>query len=146
MKNKLPASGFTLIELMVVMTVIAILATMALYGLGKAQASARDASRQQIMTGIQTALERYYGDNQLYFTATNNFCGLTTAMVGGNYLSAQPVDPGTKLAICGTGNPCTDASANCATGAQYTYLGAAQSYVLTLKKESGGTNNFNSPQ
>ncbi len=130
--------GFTLIELMVVISVIAILSTIALFGLTKAQASARDASRQQIMNGIRAALERYYADNQAYYTTTNNFCGLTTAFVG-SYLTAQPIDPQTKGAICGSGNPV-------AGGATYTYVGAAQSYTLTLTKEAGGTSTFTSPQ
>ena len=130
--------GFTLIELMVVIAVIAILSTIALFGITKAQASARDSSRQQIMNGIQMALERYYADNQAYYTTTNNFCGLTTALVAASYLSAQPNDPKTKASICGTGNPT-------AGGATYTYLGAAASYTLTLTKESGGTSTFTSP-
>lgn len=131
--------GFTLIEILVVILVISLLATIALFGVGKAQAAARDAQRQQIMNGIRTSLERYYADNQAYYTVTNNFCGLTTALVSGNYLLAQPVDPNTKVAICGTGNPVVG-------GATYTYLGAASSYTLTLIKESGGTNTFTNPQ
>lgn len=59
-------NAFTLIELMVVISVIAILATIALFGFGKAQASARDVGRQQMMVGVQTALERYYGDKGHY--------------------------------------------------------------------------------
>lgn len=136
MRNK---KGFTLIEILVVVLVISLLATIALFGIGKAQAAARDAQRQQIMNGIRTALERYYADNQAYYTATNNFCGLTTALVAGLYLSAQPVDPNTKTAICGTGNPVVG-------GATYTYLGAASSYALTLTKEAGGTSTFTNPQ
>jgi general secretion pathway protein G len=131
--------GFTLIELMVVITIIAILSTIALFGINKAQASARDVSRQQIMNGLRTALERYYSDNQAYYTTTNNFCGLTAALVAAGYLPSQPNDPSTKAAICGSGNPT-------AGGATYTYVGAAGSYTLTLAKESGGSSTFLSPQ
>lgn len=133
------SKGFTLIELMVVIAVIGILSSMALFGIGKTQAAARDTQRQSIMNGIRTALERYYGDNQAYYTAVNNFCGVTTALVTATYLTAQPTDPSTKAAICGTGNPT-------AGGATYTYAGATNSYTLTLTKESGGTSIFTSPQ
>ncbi len=135
--------GFTLIEILVGILIISLLATIALFGIGKAQAAARDAQRQQIMNGIRTALERYYADNQAYYylpAANNNFCGLTTALVPG-YLSTQPIDPNTKVAICAAGdtNPTKG-------GATYTYSGAASSYSLILIKESGGTNTFTNPQ
>ena len=48
-KNK----GFTLIELMIVITVIAILAAIVLFGLGAAQKNARDVQRVQIMKSMQ---------------------------------------------------------------------------------------------
>ena len=138
--NGLLRKGFTLIELMVVMAVIAILATIALFGISKAQAAARDVQRQQIMNGMRTALERYYADNGGYYTATNNFCGAATALVTGGYLTAQPTDPSTKAAICGTGNPTVG-------GATYTYNApSSAAYTLTLTKEAGGTNTFTSPQ
>lgn len=133
--------GFTLIELMVVITVIAILSTIALFGIGKTQASARDTSRQQIMNGVRTALERYYGDNQAY-PATQTFCALVTTLSG--YLGATlPIDPKTKVGIvC---NPATE-------GATYSYTAGnagtctGAGYTLTLIKESGGTSYFCSPQ
>lgn len=141
--------GFTLVELMIVMAVIAILATMAFFGLSKAQAVARDTTRQQIMSSIRAANEKYYGDNSKYYNVTNTFCGLViTALVGGNYLAASPTDPSAGTAICPlatSGNPTIG-------GATYTYLAApaapanATSYQLTLAKEGGGTSVFNSPQ
>lgn len=159
--------GFTLIEMMVVITVIGILASMVLYGLSRAQAAARDASRQQIMTGIQVALERYYGDFQAYHPVPfpgpgggNDFCGLILTLITPptNYLSALPVDPLTKTDLCTTGgNQCCSSSgcgassqASCTSGAWYGYLSSGgsspQSYTLTLKKESGGVNTFANPQ
>lgn len=147
--------GFTLIELMVVMTVIAILATIALFGFGKAQASARDASRQQIMNGYRTALERYYGDNQYYPVpvAATVWTSLNTSLAG--YIpAAAALDPckgGTAIPANGI-----MASTSCAPAA-YSYAatlsdgnacaaGTCTKYTLTLTKESGGTSLFVSPQ
>ncbi len=58
--------GFSLIEIMIVLLVIGILSTLALVGVGKLQASARDTQRVQFMTGLQGALERYYADAKNY--------------------------------------------------------------------------------
>lgn len=130
--------GFTLIELLVVLTVVAILATLALYGLNRAQAAARDASRAQIMRGVQGSLASYYGANQAY-PASADFCTLLNTGLAG-YLSL-PVDPGPgSKTVCGT---CT-AVCNSATYA-YSPGGSNASYTLTLTKESGGSATFVSP-
>ncbi|MCL4397478.1 type II secretion system GspH family protein [Patescibacteria group bacterium] len=155
--------GFTLIELMVVISVIAILSTIALFGLNKAQASARDSSRQQIMNGIRTALERYYGDNQFYpgpggvgYQWSGASDSPIDTLVTGKYLVIPPKDPcknGTTIPSTGTmgasdcaptayaytatqadGSACTTADKNCT------------KYTLTLTKEAGGTSIFVSPQ
>lgn len=140
--------GFTLIELMVVITVIAILATISLFGIGRSQAAARDTQRQQIMGSLRTALERYYADNGQYYNATNDFCGMVFGLVGAGYLASQPTDPsGTKPNICSAssdGNRSTG-------GAMYVYIAttsgtAYNSYLLKLAKEAGGYSNFFSPQ
>ncbi len=60
------ARGFTIIELMVVLSVIAILMTLVLWAINSSRASGRDTGRQQIMTGMQSSLERYYADNKSY--------------------------------------------------------------------------------
>lgn len=145
---KTARNGFTLIELMVVITVIAILSTLALFGIAKAQASARDTSRQQIMNGVRTALERYYADNQAYPATTWN--AAITSLVNGAYLTADPIDPCTKAAI-----PRATGQVTCGSiTVTYSYGAAAGTctgspttgYTLTLVKESGGTNYFCSPQ
>ncbi|MBI3559149.1 type II secretion system protein [Candidatus Gottesmanbacteria bacterium] len=134
--------GFTLVELMVVIAVIAILATIALFGLGKAQASARDSRRQQVMNGVRVALERYYGDNQAYPATGATAWAVISTLTGGSYLSAAPVDPCNG----GTAIPATGVMAVC-TPTAYVYAqgGSGTSYTLTLTKESGGTNTFVSP-
>ncbi len=61
--RNLTKKGFTLIELMIVITVIAILAAIVLFGLGAAQRNARDVQRAQIMRGVQTALQAQASTN-----------------------------------------------------------------------------------
>lgn len=58
--------GFTLIELMVVIAVIGILASVALVSLTGVQKSARDAQRKSDISTYRTAMERYYADLQVY--------------------------------------------------------------------------------
>lgn len=143
-KNK---KGFTLIELMVVIAVIAILATIALFGINRAQASARDTQRQQIMNGMRTALERYYGDNQQY-PNTGAFQAMYASLSTGGYQTTPPADPG-----CGQGSQTMPAGsadwgvATC-TGVTYDYnvVGSGSGYSLVLRKEGGGSSVFNSPQ
>ncbi len=153
--------GFTLVELMVVMAVIAILATIAFFGLSRAQAAARDTQRQQAMNGLRAALERYFGDNGYYpgpGPVGNQWSGNVGSpidtLVAAGYITAGPTDPcagGTAIpatgimAVCtpttyayapltSAGGACTTAGKNCA------------KYTLTLTKESGGTSNFANPQ
>lgn len=111
--------GFTLIELVVVISIIAILSTIALFGFSKAQASGRDASRSQTMNSFRSALERFYSDNQYYPKAgTTPAGGDFGAMAGvlnsnGYITTASIVDPlkggcTTQSSIPASGNwgPC----------------------------------------
>lgn len=75
-------SGFTLVELMIVMLVIGILAAIALVGVGQAQKSARDSQRQQTVKGLQVALECYqaaFGSYPAVIAATG---GISWAALG----------------------------------------------------------------
>jgi len=67
-KNSLPAHwrGFTLIELIVVMSIIGVLATLIINNLNDARARARDTKRKQDLNQLKTAIRLYYNDNQSY--------------------------------------------------------------------------------
>ncbi|MFH1456844.1 MAG: prepilin-type N-terminal cleavage/methylation domain-containing protein [Patescibacteria group bacterium] len=111
-KNK----GFTLIELLVVIAIIGLLATLAVVALNNARAKARDARRISDIKQIQTALEMYYNDANLYPTAL----GTEIANGSNTYMVSVPDDPqntGTYV---------------------YTYTGGGTAdYTITFMLESG---------
>jgi len=58
--------GFTLIELLVVIAIIGLLSTLAVVSLNNARQKARDARRVSDIKQMQTALELYFNDQNLY--------------------------------------------------------------------------------
>lgn len=58
--------GFTLIELMMVVAIMGVLATIIIGSVNGAKASARDIRRVSDIKAIQTALTQYYNDNNHY--------------------------------------------------------------------------------
>ncbi len=63
-KNK--KSGFTLIELMVVVAIVSLLSALVVTALNSARAKGRDAQRVSSIKQVQNALELYYSDNKGY--------------------------------------------------------------------------------
>lgn len=93
--------GFSLVELLVVVSIISILSTAGLSAFLSAQASARDAQRMADMKAINDALQQYYTDNGRYPGPLDGVPG-TGQMIGvGNeidtllepYLGSVPQDP-----------------------------------------------------
>ena len=142
-----------------VVGVIGILATMGLFAANKSQAAARDAKRVQIMTSVQSALERYYGDKLTYPVVTLGGAQwgslifiLTLATPPGPYLSTAPQDPcNGGVAIVAEGYPSTFPPNNVCPPARFWYDMAncsgsvCSGYSLTLTKESGGSQTFTNP-
>lgn len=81
-KNK----GFTLVELMIVITVIAILATIGVMSFNRVQKQARDTKRKGDLRALYTALQAYYTENQFSYPAT--LAGLTPT-----FIPSVPTDP-----------------------------------------------------
>jgi prepilin-type N-terminal cleavage/methylation domain-containing protein len=59
-------SGFTLIEMLVVVAIIGLLSSIILVGLGDVRKDARDTRRVADIRQLQNALEIYYSTNQAY--------------------------------------------------------------------------------
>ena len=134
-------SGFTLLELLIVIVIIGILALIIVPGLASGPKRARDAQRKSDMRAVKNALETYYNDNNVY--PVGAYGGLGTYLVTA-YIPSMPSDPktgNTGYSYDPTPNSCDNSGTNCT------------SYTLTAHLENnkdsqivagnpGGTNNY----
>jgi prepilin-type N-terminal cleavage/methylation domain-containing protein len=85
--------GFTLIEILIVIAIIGILASVVLVGLGPVQKQGRDARRVSDLRQTQNGLELYFNKNGRY-PAVTTWADLKTALIGGSIgVSNVPSDP-----------------------------------------------------
>lgn len=78
-KNK----GFSLIELLVVISIIGVLTTVLAMNFVGSRERARDAQKIQNLNSIKNALRMYYNDNQVYPDTWNNFIGTSGYVAAG---------------------------------------------------------------
>lgn len=84
--------GFTLIELVVVIAIIAILTALATYNFEQARKRARDISRKNDLKQFVNSLEAYKADYQSYPSTLNT-------LLTGSYINQIMIDPKNKLAV-----------------------------------------------
>lgn len=145
MKNQ--SKGFTLIEILIVVAIIAILASVVLVGLGPTQQAGRDARRLSDLHEVQNGLELYYNSCGYYpGTANAAPCGAYAAVA--NYTALRGVL--TSFTALGVGQVPDDPTS----GKHYTYsvLPAAgaqaggSGYILGAVLENSGNSVFASYQ
>ena len=93
---KIQEKGFTLIEMLIVVAIVGILASVVLIGLGPTQRSGRDARRLADLKQVQTALELYFQKNGSYPNTTTwtGASGLTGILTGASLgVTNLPNDP-----------------------------------------------------
>ena len=95
MKKNTSNKGFTLIELMVVILIIAILGALGLVSYRQATQSARDGRREADMQSVRQALILFRQENGGCFPNVSNYAGLGTPL-NGTYISTMPADPGSN--------------------------------------------------
>lgn len=87
--------GFTLIEILVTVTIIAVLTAVGVVSYGSVNKNSRDAKRKSDIEQIRQALEMYKADMG-YYPPCGGYCqaiSLASALVTRGYMSAIPTDP-----------------------------------------------------
>lgn len=88
---KVIKNGFSLFELLVVMSIIGILTAVVSVAYSGAQRKARDARRVEDMKAIQTAAEQYYSQNSYIYPSSSGVGW--TGKDGSSILEVFPIDP-----------------------------------------------------
>jgi prepilin-type N-terminal cleavage/methylation domain-containing protein len=94
-KRNKTVSGFTLLEVLIVIAIIGILVSVGVASYSYAQKRARDSARREHLRAVQGAWEQFYADNDNSYPATCGFSANPTAgVMSGTYLpGGLPTDP-----------------------------------------------------
>jgi prepilin-type N-terminal cleavage/methylation domain-containing protein len=134
--KKTQQEGFTLIEILIVVAIIAILASVTLIGLGPTQQAGRDSRRISDLHEVQTALELYY--NKCGFYPGTADCGTNSAVTSWANMTAALTDPTTNIGV-------TQIPEDPTTGKTYYYTqeSGGENYVVGTVFEGSGNSVFN---
>jgi prepilin-type N-terminal cleavage/methylation domain-containing protein len=151
MISRLKNKGFTIIELLIVIVIIAILATIGVVAYGGVQQNARDSKRKSDISSLHTGFEAYFVQAQTYPSLAQ--ANDNTPTTGFRATSLKGIPDDTYTDPKGT----NDQLANAVAANVYAYEvlpagcdGSAgnecTSYTLTATLESGGTEVRNNTQ
>ncbi len=133
-------SGFTLIEILIVVAIIAILASAVLVGLGPTQQAGRDARRLSDIREVQNALELFYSKCGFYpgGTAATGACstGFSAPTTWGSLATLL-----TTTANIGVTTIPSDPSTN--RSYEYAYNTGGTSYIIGAALENPNNSVFN---
>jgi prepilin-type N-terminal cleavage/methylation domain-containing protein len=87
------SSGFTIVELLIVIVIIGILAALVVIAYNGLQTRARDSTRVTDMRNIKTAIESYYADNGTYPPNPVAYRVSSMASLVPKYIKQAPTDP-----------------------------------------------------
>ena len=108
-------NGFTLLELLVVISIIGILMALGVVAYSTAQKKSRDAKRRGDMKSIQSGFEQYYAENSGVYTNPCSTMDETDYFPGG--LPTDPKGGGVyTYSICTTSTYCACAGLESETG------------------------------
>ncbi len=162
--NRHSRRGFTLVELLVAISIVAIISAVGYINYSTAQVNARDSRRKQDLRSIQVALELYkQSSSSKTYPATTGDCCITGALLSSSdnpwipalttaYINSMPKDPkdnegnpltGTDLVLgysywSGTGLT----GGNCPSTTQGQYFILTAGLENTNDSERDGTKNY----
>ena len=82
-----PKKGFSLVEIMIVVGIIALLAAIAIPNLTRAKLQSNDAVAKTSLKTISTALENYFSINNRYPSATTSLNGASPPYLNKDYFT-----------------------------------------------------------
>lgn len=98
--------GFTLMEVLIAVTIIAILSVIGIVSYSSINKRSRDAKRKSDLEQVRSALEMYRSDHGVYPGTAEGFIPLTSLDPGDNtgpliplYLPAIPMDPKSTISV-----------------------------------------------
>lgn len=90
--SKKNSKAFSLIELLVTITIIGVIMAIGVAAYTRAQKRGRDARRTADIKAVQAALELYYSENSKYPSASSYITSAPSGLVTG-FMKEYPVDP-----------------------------------------------------